>query len=195
MTTLADNRKLKSILKHNHTYLNANNDTSEDDLSSNTTSNTNTGNHSWFSKLNTMNDSSLNSPSPIISPRINNLFNFKKQQTVQDDNKMINVELAPREIRRVRFPVADITTEYLFKKEDILLETKKQNKVEPSNIQTLGQLLSLYESNCRKRQEPTIDLFVATLTVKELQKLFCLLVCINVYLRLGSTKCYFFNSH
>lgn len=163
--SITDNKKPKGILKHNYSITNISSN-SEDDLSANTTNNTNTtANQSWFSKLNSMNESS-NPSTPIISPRINNLFNFKKQNpSLSQEEQIFNVELTPREIRRVRFPVAEMTTEHLFKKDDILLETKKQDKLEPINIQTSGQLLSLYETNCRKKQEPTIDLFIATLTV------------------------------
>lgn len=162
---MIDNKKPKSILKHSH-Y------TSEDDLSGSNQS-------FWFSKLESSN-----------SPRINNLFSFKKQaqQHPQQEDNIFNVELTPREIRRVRFPVADMTTEYLFKKEDILIDSKKQNKLEPIHIQTSGQLLSLYESNCRNKQEPTIDLLITTLTVSMFP-----VVLHYSNKKVGSTKCNFLN--
>jgi hypothetical protein len=107
-------------------------------------------------------------------PRINNLFgSFRKnqeqqqqQQTqaqIQDETNALNAELEPREIRRVRFPVTEMTIEYLFTKEDLVTERKKQLPIEPMSIQTSSQLLSLYELVCRNKQEPTIDLLISTL--------------------------------
>ena len=107
-------------------------------------------------------------------PRINNLFgSFRKnqeqqqqQQTqaqIQDETNTLNAELEPREIRRVRFPVTEMTIEYLFTKEDLVTERKKQLPIEPMSIQTSSQLLSLYELVCRNKQEPTIDLLISTL--------------------------------
>jgi hypothetical protein len=139
-----------------------------------------TTNTSWFSKFNNNNNS--NEPTtPPISPRINNLFSsFRKQPsqpqqqqqpTLQskpsDDNLLILSELAPKELKRVRFPITDMTQEYLFMREDIITEknTKKQVVIEPIHIQTSAQLLSLYELVCRNKQQPTIDLVVSTLIV------------------------------
>ncbi|GAN08442.1 hypothetical protein MAM1_0205d07954 [Mucor ambiguus] len=111
-------------------------------------------------------------------PRINSLFgSFRKnqqQETLQQQQQQqgqthltemnaINAELQPRHIRRVRFPVAHMTSEYIFTKEDLITERKKQLPIEPMNIQTSSQLLSLYEFVCRNKQEPTIDLFVSAL--------------------------------
>ncbi|CEP06994.1 hypothetical protein [Parasitella parasitica] len=106
-------------------------------------------------------------------PRINNLFgNFRKnydhqqQQThaqAQNETNTVSAELTTREIRRVRFPVTEITSEYVFSKEALITERKKQLSADPINIQTSSQLLSLYELVCRKKQEPTIDLLVSTL--------------------------------
>jgi hypothetical protein len=137
--------------------------------------NTNTANTSWFSKFN-----SDTNTTPPISPRINNLFSsFRKQQPPpslpppqqqqQSDisnNEEIAAELAPKELKRVRFPVVDKTTEYQFKRDD-LVEEKKEITAEPMNIQTCSQLLSVYETVCRKKQEPTIDLLVLTLAVNK----------------------------
>ncbi|KAF1807740.1 hypothetical protein V8B55DRAFT_1468399 [Mucor lusitanicus] len=106
-------------------------------------------------------------------PRINSLFgSFRKnqqqesqqQQQEQTNVNAVNAELQPRHIRRVRFPVSHMTSEYVFTKEDLITERKKQlPTIEPMNIQTSSQLLSLYEFVCRNKQEPTIDLFVSTL--------------------------------
>jgi hypothetical protein len=154
----------KSILKQNHT------------INSNGTS--------WFSKFNnttienttpaTAATAAVATASPL--PRINSLFgSFRKQQqssvdtsqhsaTSQEDIAVI-AELVPKEIRRVRFPVTDMTTEFLFKKEDLITDPKKPIVMEPVHIQTSAQFLSLYESVCRKKQEPTLDLFISTLIV------------------------------
>lgn len=106
-------------------------------------------------------------------PRINNLFgSFRKNQEQQqqqtqaqsqDEINTLNAELEPREIRRVRFPVTEMTVEYLFTKEELVTERKKQLPIEPMSIQTSSQLLSLYELVCRNKQEPTIDLLISTL--------------------------------
>ncbi|KAI8647681.1 hypothetical protein BD408DRAFT_334671 [Parasitella parasitica] len=108
-------------------------------------------------------------------PRINNLFgSFRKNQYQQQEQQhtqahtqneinAVNAELTSREIRRVRFPVTEITSEYVFSKEALITERKKQLPAEPINIQTSNQLLSLYELVCRKKQEPTIDLLVSIL--------------------------------
>lgn len=106
-------------------------------------------------------------------PRINNLFgSFRKNQEQQqqqtqaqsqDETNTLNAELEPREIRRVRFPVTEMTVEYLFTKEELVTERKKQLPIEPMSIQTSSQLLSLYELVCRNKQEPTIDLLISTL--------------------------------
>lgn len=128
--------------------------------------NTNT-NTSWFSKF--------NSDTTTSPPRINNLFSsFRKQpppslppqQQVDNTHEDIVTELAPRELKRVRFPIIDRTTEYQFKKGD-LVEEKKEITIEPINIQTCSQLLSVYETVCRKKQQPTIDLLVLTLAVSK----------------------------
>jgi hypothetical protein len=141
-------------------------------------------NTSWFSKFNNIdsNNTTTNTNSgnttPPISPRINSLFNsFRKQPQQQQqpaqqlqqkqsiDDFTIISQLGPKELKRVRFPVNDMTREYLFMREDLVTEKKKQVDIEPINIQTSGQLLSLYELLCRKKQEPTIDLLVSTLIV------------------------------
>lgn len=106
-------------------------------------------------------------------PRINSLFgSFRKnqqqeqehqEQTHSNEMNAVNAELEPRHIRRVRFPVSHMTSEYVFTKEDLITERKKQQPTEPMNIQTSSQLLSLYEFVCRSKQEPTIDLLVSTL--------------------------------
>ncbi|KAI9470091.1 MAG: hypothetical protein EXX96DRAFT_391109 [Benjaminiella poitrasii] len=127
---------------------------------------------SWFSKFNNSSNDSFTS-----SPRINSLFgsfrnNSNRQQhnlTADDTNTLaVTAELAPREIRRVRFPVADMTTEYVFSQEETIIVDKEarqqqQATMEPINIRTSGQLLSLYETICRNEQKPTIDSFVSTL--------------------------------
>ncbi|KAK4517589.1 uncharacterized protein ATC70_000929 [Mucor velutinosus] len=108
-------------------------------------------------------------------PRIHSLFgSFRKnqqqeqqqqyqEQTHSNEMNTVDAELEPRHIRRVRFPVSHMTSEYVFTKEDLITERKKQLPVEPMNIQTSSQLLSLYEYVCRNKQEPTIDLLVSTL--------------------------------
>lgn len=146
----------------------------------NTTTSTTT---SWFSKLN----SGDSITAPPISPKINSFFSsFRKQQqppsspqaptapqlpprggklpSADSDKDELAVELTPKEIRRVRFPVNDLTKEYQFKRDDLVQE-KKEVAAEPINIQTCSQLLSVYETLCRKKQEKTIDLLVLTLTV------------------------------
>lgn len=140
---------------------------------------------SWFSKLN----GGDSITSPPISPKINSFFSsFRKQQQPpsspqaptsppqlpprggksqsadNNNNDELATELTPKEIRRVRFPVNDLTKEYQFKRND-LVEEKKEVATEPINIQTCSQLLSVYETLCRKKQEKTIDLLVLTLTV------------------------------
>lgn len=143
-----------------------------------TNSNTTT---SWFSKFNNNNDSKTTNANttpttPPISPRINSLFNsFRKQPAQQQqrllqqkqsvDDLSILSELGPKELKRVRFPVNDMTKEYLFKREDLVTEKKNQVEIEPINIQTTGQLLTLYELLCKKKQEKTIDLVVSALIV------------------------------
>lgn len=145
----------------------------------NTTTSTTT---SWFSKLN----GGESITAPPISPKINSFFSsFRKQQqppsspqaptvpqlpprggklpSADSDKDELAVELTPKEIRRVRFPVNDLTKEYQFKRDDLVQE-KKEVAAEPINIQTCSQLLSVYETLCRKKQEKTIDLLVLTLT-------------------------------
>lgn len=122
-----------------------------------------TSNNSWFSKLETNTNANTNSPN---SPRINNLFNgFRKQSQSENEQPNVNSELDAKELRRVRFPVASITKEYLFMKDDPISERKSPVAIEPINIQTLTQLLSLYELLCRNKQVQTIDLLVSTLIV------------------------------
>ncbi|KAG1106640.1 hypothetical protein G6F42_016673 [Rhizopus arrhizus] len=110
-------------------------------------------------------------------PRINSLFGgFRKSQQQQEQTHSneigtVSAELEPRHIRRVRFPVSQMTSEYIFTKEDLVTERKKQLPIEPMNIQTSSQLLSLYEFVCRNKQEPTIDLLVSTL-IKQPQATF-----------------------
>lgn len=110
-------------------------------------------------------------------PRINSLFGgFRKNQQQQEQTHSneigtVSAELEPRHIRRVRFPVSQMTSEYVFTKEDLITERKKQLPIEPMNIQTSSQLLSLYEFVCRNKQEPTIDLLVSTL-IKQPQATF-----------------------
>lgn len=110
-------------------------------------------------------------------PRINSLFGgFRKnqqqqEQTHSDEIGTVSAELEPRHIRRVRFPVSQMTSEYVFTKEDLITERKKQLPIEPMNIQTSSQLLSLYEFVCKNKQEPTIDLLVSTL-IKQPQATF-----------------------
>jgi hypothetical protein len=166
MSNTAIKQPTKSILKQNHT------------INSNTTS--------WFSKFNNTattieNTATTTATAATVAtsplPRINSLFgSFRKQQhqplvdlsqhsiTSQEDIAVI-AELVPKEIRRVRFPVTDMTTEFLFKKEDLITDRKKQSVMEPISIQTSAQFLSLYESVCQKKQEPTIDLFISVLIV------------------------------
>ncbi|KAI8984707.1 hypothetical protein BDF20DRAFT_861298 [Mycotypha africana] len=89
------------------------------------------------------------------------------------DEELMSKELAPRQLRRVRFPVKkNISTEYIFHKNDDThidkerLQRRRQEAEEEQesiHIQTAGQLLSLYESICRNKQEPTIDLLVTKL--------------------------------
>ncbi|KAI7888801.1 uncharacterized protein EV154DRAFT_425064 [Mucor mucedo] len=118
-------------------------------------------NNSWFSKLEPKANANVNSPT---SPRINNLFNgLRKQPQSESEQPNVNSELDAKELRRVRFPVASITKEYLFMKEDPITERKSPTAIEPINIQTLAQLLSLYELVCRNKQVQTIDLLVSTL--------------------------------
>ncbi|KAI7905585.1 uncharacterized protein BX663DRAFT_429195 [Cokeromyces recurvatus] len=119
--------------------------------------NHNTSN-SWFSKFNNAsNDSS----------RINSLFSGFRSSTSrlngEDDN--LSSELMPREIRRVRFPIHDMTTEYKFNQDETIDLNKStlQQPTKPISIKTSSQLLSLYETICRNKQEPTIDSFVTTL--------------------------------
>ncbi|ORE04986.1 hypothetical protein BCV72DRAFT_250891 [Rhizopus microsporus var. microsporus] len=107
---------------------------------------TNNQNGSWFSKLN--NDTSL--------------FNFRNKDQ-ENSNDIIN-ELSPKELRRVRFPVkTDLVTEYILIKEQ---DTLEKVVIEPVNVQTSLQLLSLYELICKNKQEPTIDSFVSTLIMQ-----------------------------
>lgn len=116
---------------------------------------------SWFSSKFTVLSNEMTAKS--TTTRVNTFFGPKKQNQQQKDNM---IELGPRQIRRVRFPVTDMITEYLFTKEDIVISEKSKKKiVEPINIKTSAQLLSLYESVCRNKQEPTINLLVSTLIV------------------------------
>lgn len=124
------------------------------------------GNTSWFSKFNE--PSSNNNNTNTSPPRINNLFSgFRKTQAQQSDHEEVTMatELNPKELKRVRFPVSGIKKEFLFLKDDPIVETKKQIEIEPINIQTLAQLLSLYELVCRNKQAQTIDLLVSTMIV------------------------------
>jgi hypothetical protein len=120
-------------------------------------------NNSWFSKFET--NTTINT-TPPISPRINNLFNgFRKQPQSENEQATVSTELDAKELKRVRFPVTALTKEYLFMKEDPIIERKSPLAIEPINIQTLAQLLSLYELVCRNKQVQTIDLLVSTLVV------------------------------
>lgn len=120
-------------------------------------------NNSWFSKFENNANANTNPPN---SPRINNLFNgFRKQPQSENEQPIVNTELDAKELKRVRFPVTALTKEYLFMKEDPITEKKTPLAIEPINIQTLAQLLSLYELVCRNKQVQTIDLLVSTLVV------------------------------
>ncbi|GAA5805982.1 hypothetical protein HPULCUR_011509 [Helicostylum pulchrum] len=123
------------------------------------------GSTSWFSKFNET-SSNNNNNTNTSPPRINNLFSgFRKTQVQQSDHEEVTMatELNPKELKRVRFPVSGIKKEFLFLKDDPIVETKKQIEIEPINIQTLAQLLSLYELVCRNKQAQTIDLLVSTM--------------------------------
>ncbi|KAI8994629.1 hypothetical protein BDB01DRAFT_831593 [Pilobolus umbonatus] len=122
-------------------------------------------NNSWFPKFNSISDVS----NPGLQPRLS-LFNFRKkpqpsfyqsEDNTQSIEDMISNELNHKKLKRVRFPAMEISVEYVFKKEDIL--DKRDIIMEPINIQTTSQLLSLYELICRKKGEPKIELFVSTL--------------------------------
>lgn len=153
--------------------------------SMNTPSNT-----SWFSKFNEPNQNNNNNnttttstattitaaaAAAIAPTRKNKLFNSfrnnNKPVIQQSDHEQITLatELTAKELKRVRFPVSGIKREFLFLKDDPIIETKKQLEIEPINIQTLSQLLSLYELVCRNKQAQTIDLLVTTLIVSLLR--------------------------
>lgn len=167
MSDAALKQPTKSILKQNHGI--------------------NSSGASWFSKFNNNNNNTTvensNTTTTAPLPRINSLFgSFRKQQPLPVESSQhfqhnatqediaLNAELVPKAIRRVRFPVTDMTTEFLFKKEDLITDRKKQTVIEPIHIQTSAQFLSLYESVCRKKQEPTLDVLVSVLIVNKKNK-------------------------
>ncbi|KAG2229426.1 hypothetical protein INT48_004937 [Thamnidium elegans] len=119
------------------------------------------GNTSWFSKFNE--PSNNNNNTNTSPPRINNLFNGFRKPQVDHEEVTMATDLNPKELKRVRFPVSGIKKEFLFLKDDPIVETKKQIEIEPINIQTLAQLLSLYELVCRNKQAQTIDLLVSAM--------------------------------
>jgi hypothetical protein len=117
-------------------------------------------------------------------------FNFtenKQQQDTQGEEpeKPLYEELVPKTLKRVRFPVTKLTTEYLFLKEQdipMMLTQDQQHEEDSQQVQNATQLLSLYERLCKAKGEPTIDKLVITLLVNTLlQYIFELFIYLFIY--------------
>jgi hypothetical protein len=120
--------------------------------------NTLSRNNSWLSKFNLQ--------ETTTQPRsFFNKVTKRQQQEDQIEDKEQQDELSPKELKRAHFPVAQLTTEFKFNKQDIIQSKKKVMEKDEINIQTTGQLLSVYQTACRNIQEPPLELFVSILDV------------------------------
>ncbi|KAI8374742.1 uncharacterized protein BYT42DRAFT_417975 [Radiomyces spectabilis] len=145
---------------------------------------------SWLSRL-SLNDLTATSPTaaPLTQRSSLGFFNFRRNVQVSPptttppdaslpsspDNPALKHasldELAPEELKRVRFPVDHLTTEFYpygpspLANEDDTSRSEKENTQPPSSIkcQTPQELLTVYETACRNKEEPTLDKLVTML--------------------------------